>query len=95
MKNNPFITVILLFAVQIMAYVYIDYMNFQSFNKGDLGFILFCFTIPVICLFMLLFLKNSRYRKSFRNFSIFLMIAAIIVFAALSYLSALGKAYQH
>lgn len=53
------------------------------------------FSVPIISLGISLILENNRYQKSFRRFSIFLIIVATIAFAIISYLGALGRAYQH
>lgn len=97
MKSNPFITVILLFAIEILLYNYIDYTNLivPSSEYAGLMMPIFCFIVPVISLLILVFIKDMAHKKEFRYFSISLLIVSIILFAALSFLTALGKAYQH
>ncbi|CAI2768783.1 hypothetical protein [Flavobacterium collinsii] len=97
MRSNPFITVILLFAIEILVYSYIDYTNLivPSSEYSELVMLVFCFIVPVISLLILAFVKDIAYKKAFRYFSIFLLIASIILFGALSFFMALGGAYQH
>ncbi len=94
MKDNPFITIFLLICIEIGALYYLDYIN-SSFLKKDGAFVLIILTIPVISIGLSATLDNNRYQKSFRRFSIFLIIVAVIAFFILSYLNALGHAYQH
>ncbi|MDP2453871.1 MULTISPECIES: hypothetical protein [unclassified Kaistella] len=44
---------------------------------------------------MRIFLVEEPYKRSFKYFTIFLVIASIIGFSVLSFLGALAKAYQH
>ncbi len=55
----------------------------------------YCFMVPVSALVILAFVKDMAYKKEFRNFSIFLLVVSIIIFVAVSFLTALGGAYQH
>ncbi|MDQ6531052.1 hypothetical protein [Flavobacterium sp. LHD-85] len=97
MRNNPFITVILLFCIEIVLYIYIDYIDLVLPSSEYAGLILpiFCFTVPAVSVLISLSVNDIEHKKEFRNFSIFLVIISVIVFLILSYLSALGKAYQH
>jgi Sec-independent protein secretion pathway component TatC len=97
MRNNPFITVILLFCIEILLYIYIDYTNLivPSSEYAGLVMPIFCFMVPVIAFLIWFFVKDMAYKKEFRYFLVFLLIVSIIIFAALSFLTALGKAYQH
>lgn len=97
MRNNPFLTVILLFCIQIVLYYYMDYINLISNSSAHRGALmpLFCFTVPAISVLISVFFTNIPYKKEFKYFSIFLVIVSIMVFAVLSYLGALPKAYQH
>lgn len=94
-KNNPFITIFLLFFLQVVLYIYIDYLNIFSADSEDLVRIISFFTIPVIAILMRIFLVEEPYKRSFKYFTIFLVIASIIGFSVLSFLGALAKAYQH
>ncbi|KMQ68409.1 hypothetical protein ACM39_07785 [Chryseobacterium sp. FH2] len=94
MKNNPFITVFLLFCIEATLLIFLDYIDFMPVD-GELMLIFLCFTVPVISVLISVFSKDLANKKAFRYFSFFILMVAIIIFAALSYLSALGKAYQH
>lgn len=94
-KNNPFITIFLLFFIEVVLYIYIDYLNIFSADREDLVLIISFFTIPVIAILMRIFLVEEPYKRSFKYFTIFLVIASIIGFSVLSFLGALAKAYQH
>ncbi|MCZ2083398.1 MAG: hypothetical protein LC112_03920 [Flavobacteriales bacterium] len=94
-KNNPFITIFLLFFIEVVLYIYIDYLNIFSADSEDLVLIISFFTIPVIAILMRIFLVEEPYKRSFKYFTIFLVIASIIGFSVLSFLGALAKAYQH
>lgn len=94
-KNNPFITIFLLFFIEVVLYIYIDYLNIFSADSEDLVLIISFFTIPAIAILMRIFLVEEPYKRSFKYFTIFLVIASIIGFSVLSFLGALAKAYQH
>lgn len=95
MKNNPFVSFLLLVAIQIMLFVYLYYVDFDFRIDEDLVLAFFCFFIPVICIILNFFTKNSPLKKFFRYFTIFLVLVSILSFGAMWYLSALGRAYQH
>ncbi|SDI23380.1 hypothetical protein [Chryseobacterium jejuense] len=95
MKNNPFLTVILLFCIQVLLIKYLDYIDFNVKIGEGLFLAFVCFFIPVISLILNGFMGESRYKKSFRYFTFFIIIISLLAFVALSYLGALGKAYQH
>lgn len=97
MRKNPFITIILLIFIEILLYNYIDYTNLvvPSSKYADLMVVLFVFSIPVIAILISSFLQDISYKKEFKYFSRFLIIASFFVFAAILYLGALAKAYQH
>ncbi len=94
-KNNPFITIFLLFFIEVVLFIYIDYINLFSVEHEDLLMVISFFTIPVIAILLKIFLVDEPYKKSFKYFTIFLVIVSIIGFLVLSYLGALAKAYQH
>ena len=94
-KNNPFITIFLLFFIEVVLFIYIDYINLFSVEHEDLLMVISFFTIPVIAILLKIFLVDEPYKKSFKYFTIFLVIVSIIGFLILSYLGALAKAYQH
>ena len=94
-KNNPFITIFLLFFIEVVLFIYIDYINLFSVDHEDLLMVISFFTIPVIAILLKIFLVDEPYKKSFKYFTIFLVIVSIIGFLVLSYLGALAKAYQH
>ena len=97
MKNNPFVTVILIICIEITLYNYIDYNDLilPSSEYADLVLPIFMFIIPIISFFILVFIKDLEHRKEFRKFTIFLFIGSFILFMALSYLTALAGAYRH
>ncbi|KAF2330937.1 MAG: hypothetical protein REI96_21115 [Flavobacterium nitrogenifigens] len=97
MRNNPFITVILLFCIEIVLYNYMDYMNLISSSSAYRGSLLplFCFTVPAISILISILFDDMPYKKEFRYFCIFLAVVSIITFIIFSYFAALGKAYQH
>lgn len=93
MKNNPFLTVILLFCIQVLLINYLDYIDFEMGEGLSLAFM--CFLVPTVSIVLNSFLGGSRYKKSFRYFTFFIVIISLLAFVALSYLGALGRAYQH
>ncbi|MCD0472303.1 hypothetical protein [Flavobacterium sp. JAS] len=97
MRSNPFITVILLFCIEIVLYIYIDYIDLIVPSSEYAGLIMpfFCFMVPAITFLIWVFVKDMAYKKEFRQFLVFLVIVSIIIFGALSFLTALGGAYQH
>ncbi|WP_347218688.1 hypothetical protein [Chryseobacterium sp.] len=95
MKNNPFLTVFLLFGIQVLLIKYLDYLDVE-FEMGQSFYLAFaCFFIPIVSIILNWFTRESRYEKSFRYFTFFIVIISLLAFVALSYLGALGKAYQH
>lgn len=97
MRKNPFITVVLLIFIEILLYSYIDYTNLikPSSKYSDLVMPFFLFSIPAISILITVLIEEISYKKEFRYFSIFLLIASFLVFVALLYLRALAKAFQH
>lgn len=99
MKKNPFFTIILLICIEIALYKLLEYTNSllpSSQNTyADSMLPLFIFTIPVIATLISVYIKNIEYKKEFRYFSVFLLITSFVIFVTLSYIGALGKAYQH
>lgn len=93
MKNNPFLTVVLLFCIQVLLIRYLEYTGFEMGEGMSLAFI--CFLIPTVSVVLNLFLGEFRYKKPFRYFTFFIVIISLLGFVALSYLGALGRAYQH
>ena len=94
-KNNPFITIFLLFFIEVVLFIYIDYANLFSVHNEELLMIVSFFTIPFIAILLRVFLVDEPYEKTFKYFTIFLVIISIIGFIVFSYLGALAKAYQH
>ena len=94
-KNNPFITIFLLFCIQVMVFIYVDYINLFSAGDEDLLMVISFFTIPIIAIILKLFLVGEPYNKTFKYFTIFLIIASIIGFSVFWFLGALAKGYQH
>ncbi|MDR6969572.1 hypothetical protein J2X31_003605 [Flavobacterium arsenatis] len=97
MRNNPFITVIFLICIEIASYIYIDYTDLIVPSSKYAGLIMpfFVFSIPVISIFISISIKDMAHKKAFQYFSIFLLVSSVILFIALTYLTALAKAYQH
>ncbi|CAA7194469.1 hypothetical protein [Chryseobacterium potabilaquae] len=95
MRNNPFVTLLLLCCVEIMLYVYCGYINFVPFGDWEFSLAFLCFFIPVISVIINFCPMDSSYRKAFRYLTVFMVIVSIIIFIGFSYLLALGKAYQH
>ncbi len=94
-KNNPFITIFLLFFIEVVLFIYIDYANLFSVHNEELMMIVSFYTIPFIAILLRVFLVDEPYEKTFKYFTIFLVIISIIGFIVFSYLGALAKAYQH
>ena len=94
-KNNPFITIFLLFFIEVVLLIYVDYLNIFSAKNEDILMAISFFTIPVIAILLRIFLVGEPYKKSFKYFTIFLVVVSIIGFSVLSFLGALAKAYQH
>ena len=94
-KNNPFITIFLLFFIEVVLFIYIDYVNLFSIDNEELLMMVSFFTIPLIAILLRVFLVDEPYKKSFKYFTIFLVIISIIGFIVFSYMGALAKAYQH
>ena len=97
MRNNPYLTVILLFFIEVASFVYINYTHLTlSFSNYDtLVFLVFYYLVPIVAFLISFFIDDLSYKKRFRKFSLFLFIAAIIISVLTSYLMALGGAYQH
>lgn len=93
MKNNPFLTVVLLFCIQVLFIRYLDYIDFEMGEGLSLAFM--CFLIPAVSVILNLFTGESRHKKTFRYFTFFIVIVSLLAFVGLSYLGALGRAYQH
>ena len=81
-KNNPFITILLLILIEVLLFYYAGYMNFKSTKNQGLSISTALFAIPVISVILNLFLKNNPYKKSFNFFSKFLLISAALLFFA-------------
>lgn len=95
MKNNPFLTVFLLFGIQVLLIKYLDDLDFE-FEMGQGLYLAFvCFFIPIVSVILNGFTGESRYKKSFRYFTFFIIITSLLAFVGLFYLGALGMAYQH
>lgn len=95
MKNNPFITVFLLICIEILLIKYLDYIDVGIKMGEGLPVALACFFIPAVSVMLLLFIGESGYKKTFKYFTFFIVGISILVFIALGYLGALGRAYQH
>ncbi|WP_160136918.1 hypothetical protein [Chryseobacterium sp. c4a] len=95
MKNNPFLTVFLLVCIEVLLIKYLDYIDFRMRMGEGLPLAIACFSIPGISLFLTLFIGESKYKKGFKYFTFFIIGISILAFIALSYLAALGRAYQH
>ncbi|MBS7256306.1 hypothetical protein [Flavobacterium branchiicola] len=97
MRNNPFITVILLFCIEIVLYIYLDYTELIRPSSDFTDFVMpvLCFVVPVIMFLISVFVRDMKFKKEFRNFSVFLLIFSTVLFVVLSYLFALGRGYQH
>lgn len=95
MKNNPFITVFLLVCIEVLLIKYLDYIDVGIKMGESLPLALACFFIPAVSLLLHRFTGESEYKKAFKYFTFFLVAISIFAFIALSYLAALGRAYQH
>ncbi len=95
MKNNPFLTVFLLFCIQVLLIKYLDYVDLEVKIGEGLSFDFVCFLIPVVSIFLTMFIGESRYKKSFKYFTVFIVIISILGFIALSFLAALGRSFNH
>lgn len=95
MKNNPFLTVLLLFCIQVLLYKYFEYIDL-SFKMGeDWISVFFVFLIPIVSVFLSIFMKESKYRKSFRIFTFLIVTASVLAFIVLFYLAALGRSFRN
>lgn len=95
MKNNPFLTVFLLFCIQVLLIKYLDYVDLEVKIGEGLCFAFVCFLIPVVSIFLTMFIGESSYKKSFKYFTIFIVIISILGFISLSFLAALGRSFNH
>ena len=95
LKNNPFITISLLFMIEVMFVVYLDYIDRIPNGVQEILAVSLWFIIPVVAIVISISTINTTYKKSFRYFTIFIVIASVIGFIAMVYLTALAKAYQH
>lgn len=95
LRNNPFVTISLLFVVEYMILEFITYMNYKFNLPGQTLFIYSVFTIPVIAVLLSTFVVEGSYKKNFKRFSIFLIILAVTVFFVMNYLAGLANAYRH
>ncbi|WP_313374205.1 hypothetical protein [Chishuiella sp.] len=93
MRNNPFITFALLLATEIALVKLIIYIDLIPLFE-NIG-LLVVFFVPITSILIAFFLKNIRFQKEFQSFSIFILVISILGFSVLSYLLALGGAYQH
>lgn len=95
LRNNPFVTILLLFVVEFMLLEFVTYMNYKVNLPGNNLFIYSIFTIPVIAILLSKFVVQDSYKKNFKYFSIFLIILALAVFLVMNYLAGLANAYRH
>lgn len=95
MKNNPFLTILLLFCIEILLIKYLDYIDVGIKMGEGLPLALTCFFIPAVSFLLHWCIGESGYKKTFKYFTFFLMGISILAFIAFSYLAALGRAYQH
>ncbi len=58
MKNNPFLTVFLLFCIQVLLMKYMDYLDFEMGRGLYLAFV--CFFIPAISVILNRFIGESH-----------------------------------
>lgn len=94
LKNNPFVTIFLLFCIEVMLFIYLDYIDEVPREYTDFSMIVAWFLIPVISVFLYLFV-DFAHKKEFKIVTILIVIASILSFCAMLYLTALAKAFQH
>ena len=97
-KNNPFITILLLFSIEVLLLFYLNYIELPAFHPAadkTLLILISFFAIPAIALLINTFLAAEPYKKNFQYLTIFLLFASVILYMAFSFVNALGKAYQH
>lgn len=95
MKQHPFISIILLFSIQLVLYYYLDYASKLEYLNESIAVYIVFLPIPLMVVILNLLLKGSPYKNSFLKFSIVLFVAVAILYAVGSYLGGLGRAYQH
>ncbi|MDN3693923.1 hypothetical protein QWZ06_17390 [Chryseobacterium tructae] len=95
MKNNPFLTVFLLFCIKVLLIYYLDYIDFGVKMGDGLSLAVACFFIPGISVFLTLLIGESKYKKGFKYFTFFMVGISILVFITLSFLGALGRSFNH
>lgn len=93
-KNNPFVTLILLFCIEMMFFIYLDYIDEIPNDFTELLMIVAWFLIPTVSVFLYLFV-DFVHKKAFRIVTILLVCASILGYAMIMFLTALGKAFQH
>lgn len=81
--------------IQALFYAYAAYTYLKIPEYEELVMIALFFFIPVVSRLIAGFAKNIKYPKEFKYFSNFLLIVALVLFVVFTYITALGKAYQH
>ena len=94
MRNNPFITIVLLILINIILYSFIKYFNQELLLSASLN-LFFFFSTPITGILISIFIKDILYKKALRYFSIFLLIATILVGGGIAYFGAVAKSFQH
>ena len=94
MRNNPFITIVLLILINILLYSYIKYFNQELLLSESLN-LFFFFSTPVTGILISVFIKDILYKKEFRYFSIILLLATLLIGGGIAYFGAVAKSFQH
>ena len=94
-KNNPFITVLLLFTLEVISLNFLAYIEYNPLKNNEVFLPAVFFSVPVASILILNFFTGGSYKKSFKYFTIFLIITSLLLYTAADYFSGLGKAYQH
>ena len=94
MRNNPFITIVLLISINILLYLLIDYKNPELLLSASLNLFLF-FSTPVTGILISIFIKDILHKKEIQYFSIILLLATLLVGGGIAYFGAVAKSFQH
>ena len=94
MRNNPFITIVLLILINILLYSFIKYFNQQLLSSASLNLFLF-FSTPVSGILISIFIKDILHKKEIQYFSIILLLATLLVGGGIAYFGAVAKSFQH
>lgn len=81
-KNNPFITVALLIALEIALFNYLGYINYRA-QEQETAIILSVVTIPVITFLLAQYIVEPPFKKYFNYLSVAMIVACVLLFVAI------------